>query len=448
MSKIEKWLLTVLFMELFIGGGGRQIEFGPISIRQVLFILLLAVYGYRVLTKADTRAELKELFSVKNMMSVITIGLLMWIAFSTLLGLASGHSISETIKDALRVSYVILIFPFWTYIRQDRFSLNNVLTLLKIATIIVATGTIIIGLCGKFFFVNEFGAFYEFINNLLPADLFFRPSRGVFYKSHFIVLFGLIVASNNIIISKGAKSDIVVLVLASISIIFSETRGLYIGYLIALLVILAAHILIYLIGRKDRVNKIKFNKKMITAIVFYLCAFTIVPTLYTSSTQARFNDGTEQAYTKSKKQKKNVKKVNDVSINMRVYLLDESVKILEKGPKTIIFGNGYGSQIGTRTDGIEMTFLDIWVEQGLIGVLIWLSFSMLPLFYYFKFILKHRYLDSMSIAMAACVLCMVVITNINPYLNSPIGLGFLLPVIVSAKRLEIERVASYQNNCN
>ena len=48
MNKFEKILLTLLFIELFIGGGGRLIDFGLLSIRQVLFIILLLTFVYRI----------------------------------------------------------------------------------------------------------------------------------------------------------------------------------------------------------------------------------------------------------------------------------------------------------------------------------------------------------------------------------------------------------------
>ncbi len=454
MNRLEKWLLTILFFELFAGGGGRQIEFGPISIRQLLFILLLVSYGSRLISNRETRVELKELLINKNLVAILSISLLIWIGVSTLIGIINGHQLGEVIKDSLRVSYIILIFPFWTYIRTDRFPIEKVISVLKIATLAVSIGTIIIGLCGKYFFVNDFKYFYQFINELLPADLFFRPSRGVFYKSHFIVLFGLILSSNNFISNRVKKIDMAILILASVSIIYSETRGLYIGYLLALLAILLTNGFIYYFAKAKGRKVSKKNKKLIVPVIFYLCAFTIVPTLYNSSTQSRFNDSIDQSniFESNKKTTSKTgggsKQVNDVSVNMRVYLFEESAKIIKKSSTNAIIGNGYGSVIGSRTDGIEMTFLDILVEQGIIGVLLWLGFSLLPAFYYLAYIFRHSDLDSTSVALLACVLTMIVITNINPFLNSPIGLGFLLPVIISAKRLEIEkeRVALYQNN--
>ena len=45
MNKFEKILLTAFFIELFIGGGGRLIDFGFLSfIRQALFILLILTF--------------------------------------------------------------------------------------------------------------------------------------------------------------------------------------------------------------------------------------------------------------------------------------------------------------------------------------------------------------------------------------------------------------------
>ncbi len=49
MNKFEKILLTVFFIEIFVGGGGRLIDFGVFSIRQALFFLLILALVIRII---------------------------------------------------------------------------------------------------------------------------------------------------------------------------------------------------------------------------------------------------------------------------------------------------------------------------------------------------------------------------------------------------------------
>ena len=157
-------------------------------------------------------------------------------------------------------------------------------------------------------------------------------------------------------------------------------------------------------------------------------------------TQARFpaDDATQLNHNLSTKRKKEISKENDVSVATRVYLLDESKKILTASPKNLIFGTGYGTKIGNRLTGIEMSFLDIWVEQGIIGVILWISVCMLIFLNFNKAYKINLYIDNDNIGIMACAIALLLLTNINPFINNPIGIGFVLfALVVSRNELNL-----------
>lgn len=155
---------------------------------------------------------------------------------------------------------------------------------------------------------------------------------------------------------------------------------------------------------------------------------------YNNATIARFSKSSGADIREEKKFKwQDSGDANDTSLRSRFVLLTDATKIIKSEPIVgKIVGNGYGTVIGDRKNGIEMSFVDILVEQGVIGLAIWLAFSLLPLYYFFKSFLLSKQLADSYIGLLGSTLSMLVVTNINPFLNSPIGLGFLLPVIVIA----------------
>ena len=116
-----------------------------------------------------------------------------WIFVSSFIGIIHGHGAGPVATDFFRVIYVILIIPFIYYVGEHRFSVNDLVRCLFVAAGVVAILTVFISLTGKFIDDATFHHFYEWINGLMPGDLFFRPSRGVFYKSDFLVMFAVII---------------------------------------------------------------------------------------------------------------------------------------------------------------------------------------------------------------------------------------------------------------
>ncbi|MGZ4160616.1 MAG: hypothetical protein ACXVNF_07470, partial [Neobacillus sp.] len=296
MKKFEKILLTLFFIELFVGGGGRLIDFHVVSIRQVLFLLLLVAYIVRIIKeKAIFNKEINTFIRVNP----VTIGIYMilgWFVISSLIGVLHHHPVGVVVQDVFRVCFFVLYFPLAYYISKDRFPVQRIITILKYSALTVAIFTIVVSLLGKTVFSgNSFPSFYNFMNWLMNDDLFFRPSNSVFYKSHFYVLVGLILCLNDLLNKNFRKIDIAVVILGSISLIWSETRGFLLAFMLSILfiIILDAKVIVGPIkGLTKKLQKLIQSKQFIKKFVILILVMVAVPILYQNMTLERFGQTT------------------------------------------------------------------------------------------------------------------------------------------------------------
>ncbi|MGO2907106.1 MAG: O-antigen ligase family protein [Lacticaseibacillus paracasei] len=433
-SKFERYFLYILFFELFAGGGGHLLAVGPLSIRQILFAGLIIIFAIRFVVSPDTRREIWQYFRHPNT-AVFWLSLLMtaWIFVSSFIGIIHGHGAGPVATDFFRVIYVILIIPFIYYVGEHRLSVNDLVRCLFVAAGVVAILTVFISLTGKFIDDATFHHFYEWINGLMPGDLFFRPSRGVFYKSDFLVMFAVIIGLIKLAEKKISLGEGIVLILGSLSIILSETRGLYLGILVGIGTYIAVKVVIYFWGDRYSLNlnrAMNIRRALVLLVTVALCGF-----FYTNATIARFSKPSPSDIRQEDRLKKQDRNISgdDISLSSRFVLLSDAMDIVKSESAVgVVVGNGYGTTIGNTKIGIEMSFVDILVEQGAMGLVLWLAFALLPLYYFFRSFLLSRQLADIYIGLLGSSLSMILVTNINPFLNSPIGLGFLLPVIVIA----------------
>jgi hypothetical protein len=431
MNRFEKILLTILFVELFVGGGGRLIDFGVLSIRQVLFLLLLLTFVYRIIKE---KAILNKNVNTLIRLNPVTIGiyaLIAWFVVSAAIGFINNHPVSIIVMDFFRVSYVALYFPLAYYISNERFSLTRIITLLKYSALAVAIFTITVDLLGKTVFAADFYPFYVFMNTIMNDDLFFRPSNSVFYKSHFFVLVALILSLNGLLNKNYRKLDIALVILSSISILWSETRGFLLAFMLSVLMIIILDVKVIvdpIKGIASKVKKLLQSQQFIKKFAMCMIVLVAVPFMYKYMTLERFEVATVE-HSPNGAEVEEPAEVNDVSVNARMEFIVASKEILIQ-PVNLIFGTGYGSGVAGRTDGLEMSFLDILVEQGLIGLALWCFLFLIIYLNYYSAYKKGQRLTTLEISLLAAFMGVLLLTNINPFINNPIGISFFLILLV------------------
>ncbi|WP_042462522.1 hypothetical protein [Neobacillus dielmonensis] len=445
MNKFEKILLTIFFIELFVGGGGRLIDFGFVSIRQILFLLLFVTFVYRMLKNKSFFNKEINTFINFNPVSIGIYLLLFWFGASSVIGLLKGHPLGAIVTDFLRVSFFVMYFPLAYYIAKDRFSLNKVITLIKYSALTVAVFTIVVSLLGKTIFAANFKPFYDFMNWLMNDDLYFRPSNSVFYKSHFFVLVGLIIALNDLLNRKYGQLNIAIVFFGSISLIWSETRGFLLAFLLSLLMIIILDVKVIvdpIKGLSKKVQKLIQSKQFLRKFIISLVVMIAVPFLYKYMTLERFEvtPAQEVPADKGKTTSGSEKpSVNDVSVNARMEFIIASKDILLQ-PANLIIGTGYGTEVAGRITGLEMSFLDVLVEQGLIGFATWVYLFLIIYYNYYKAYKTGYKLTSLDISLMSVFMGILLLTNINPFINNPIGIIFFLILLVVSHKIKENRV--------
>lgn len=431
MNTFEKILLTLFFIELFVGGGGRLIDFGFLSIRQVLFIGLMLTFLYRIISQKEVRnLEVNTFFR----MNPVTVGiylLIIWFGVSSVIGYFNGNALSDIVTDFLRVSFFAAYFPLAYYISDKRFTKQRIITILKYSAFAVALFTVTIALLGKTVFSGNFQPYKLFLLSLMGDDLLFRPSYSVFYKSHFYVFVGLVISLNAVLTKKFSKVDILNLILCPISIFWSETRGFLFALMVSVLMIMIIDIIMMATPIKGLSGKIKAifqNRQLVKKSIILLIITVAVPFLYQYMTLERFEKSSAAAGS--------TEEINDTSASVRVDYLLYSKDLLLDHPEYLVWGKGYGTEIAGRVTGIETSFLDILVEQGGIGLAIWLVLFLLVYTNYYGSFKRGMRLETADVALLGIFMGVLLLTNINPFINNPIGIIFFLVVLVVSQHVK------------
>ncbi|MGG7619617.1 hypothetical protein [Bacillus coreaensis] len=429
MNTFEKMWLTVFFVELFIGGGGRLIDFGFLSIRQVLFIGLILIFLIRIMKeKAYLNMEVNTFFR----MDPISIGVYLLIAsflFSAVNGFINGNPPSIIVMDFFRVSLIVAYFPLAFYVSEKRFSKDRIIQLLKKSAFLVAIFTIMIALLGKTVFSANFDEYKDFWKSIMNDDLLFRLSHSVFYKSHFFVLIGLVLSLNDVLSKRFTKLDVFNIVLGSLSIFWSDTRGLSIALMASIFLIVVIDLLVFIqpiIGWKNKFIAAVRNGELIKKTIVLIVITISVPILYHYTTLERFAQ-TENSIDSGE--------VQDTSVGARVEFLLDAKRILLDGPAPFLIGEGYGTSIAGRIDGIEMSFLDIWIEQGAIGLMVWLFLCFIVFYNYYHAYRTGEKLSTLDRSLLGAFFGMLLLTNINPFINNPIGMLFFILMLIFSNHI-------------
>jgi len=444
MNRFERALLTIFFIELFVGGGGRLIDFGVLSIRQVLFLLLVFTYIVRIFKEKWIFNKEQNTFIRLTPVTLGIYSLIFWFVVSGIIGFVKGHPLGAIITDFFRVSFFVVYFPLAYYISKERFSLQRIIKLLKYSALVVAIFTITVSILGKTVFSHNFNSFYVFMNSIMNDDLYFRPSNSVFYKSHFFVLIGLVIALNELLNKKSSKLNIAIVIFGSVSVLWSETRGFLLAFMLSVLTIIILDLKVLLDpikGLIQKMQKLLHTRQFIQKMTIALMVMIAVPFLYKYMTLERFQQTTVEEKAPSADSEdqygnqKDQPEVNDESVNARMAFILDSKNILVH-PANLIFGTGYGTEIAGRITGIEMSFLDILVEQGLIGLAIWVFLFLIVYYNYYAGYKKGYKLSTLDISLLSAFMGILLLTNINPFINNPIGISFFLVLLVVSQSIK------------
>jgi hypothetical protein len=373
-------LFTISLLELFLGGGGRFTAVGPVSMRMALFAACLCATLVAVLfPRRRSDGVLLSMLLVLTYLLVHVAGLVV--------GAIHGADPTEMFTE-FQQSLYWLAAPFFALMIQSEQDVRRYARLVQIAGVTLA-GIYLAILLGLLSGTIHLGSVRAILSP--SGEISFRSGSFFIYKG-FLYL-GISIVFLFAVRGRYWKS---LVSLAGIAVTLSFTRGFIISTA-------AGVLLMFFIQGRWRLAVPVMLLLGGAAFLIWIYLPSLNPALLAS---------------------------HEFSTNQRVE--DMTYMLYHAGPKTFIFGEGYGSLINDRFQ-IENTFLWALWKLGTIGLVFWMLPLCLCVYYYLK--LPDRRSNSLANAYLFGTVLVYVQTLTNPFLNNPIGLSFVMLALFSLRIL-------------
>jgi len=364
-----KFILIITLLEIFLGGGGRLMDVGTVSPRMYLFAIGIIVSTYLIFRLVPVGKPVIFILFCATIMMMLS-------SFIGVYNEANVLLVFNDIKPLL--SFYSLLFFYYTI--KDINDVFLVTRLLKISALILAILYII-----AFILINgrliSFDNFYRSLSS--TEEFFFRGEFAFFYKGFLYMCIGLL-----FYLAEDKRKSLVIVILAT-AIILTFTRGFFISIVITYLFY---HVAI-------RRSASKFLLFLILAIVAILSLWNV---FYTSKIDRKTSD------------------------SARLTQIREVLN--EITPASVFVGHGFGIGVPSRPDRMEITYLETFHKQGIIGLLFWTGL------FFLNWRLYVRAVRNGSARLAGPFILSIVFVYAesltNPYLTNPIGLTMVLLSLV------------------
>ncbi|MBU4512910.1 O-antigen ligase family protein [Patescibacteria group bacterium] len=463
--KIE-YGLYLLLAELFIGSKGYLFfyEVGGVlvSIRIALFLVFMAVWLSKTLIATDfiriatdhgfklTKFHIfnKRIIPAKGWSASGGTYYLLLITF-IVIGLANGllrtSPFNDVFFDFNAWVYFALFIPFLDIIRSQKV-INNIIQIFIAAITWIAVKTIVVFyLFGHQFF--NITPFYKWLRDsgvgeiTLMAGNFYR----VFFQSQIFIIIGAMLLvglliynvrtnKRNLLLYYQPEADqplggFITLLLFT-SIIISFARSFWVGWIAGL-----GLLFLYLI-LKEKFSWPMILKTVGAFLVFLIISsgiiFGIMKLPPKTSNNASFASLVE-------KRVSTIEAAGSSRINLLKPLLQENLKhpILGAGFGATVTYQSNDPRIRTElnpegwytTYAFEWGYLDIWLKIGIIGLAVYLLFILMIMkqgLKKFKGIENNGLNKGVCLGLLAGMAVLLVINIFSPYLNHPLGIGYIL----------------------
>jgi len=454
--KLEYGVLIVL-AELFIGSKGYLYNFifngSNISIRIALwsvvlvcwFILLLKnLYQTKRLIAAP-KENFKKLFSGVNKYYVFFFIAVLWGAINGFI----NNDAHYVFLDFKRWIYFLLFLPLFSVIKT-RENVEKLLTVFFASITMLSIKSFLL----LFIFSHEMlGAVYELYRWVRVTGVgeitqiqggFYR----IFFQSHIFVLLGLIITlvylakqiidnQIKIVIKQKVFLQSLILTIIFMSVtLLSFSRSFWVG-LIGGFFFIYLYMMIEIYNSKNQerklfIKKIFENSTLFLSITFLSLLLIVALVKFPYPKPLGGFDPTDVFSERATE-------TDEAAIGSRWALLPKLWLEIKEAP---VFGKGFGATVTYQTldprvlelnpsgeyttYAFEWGWLDIWLKLGLVGTLVYLALLFQPMYLFFKE--KKQSILEASLIIGLFVL--MIINFFTPYLNHPLGIGFLGLIIV------------------
>lgn len=377
-----KRIIGVLFFgEIFLLGSGQVFLLpGGVSLKMFNYALMLVIAGGTLLYKPVMDKDILRITSLFS--GTLVIGILMSVI---------NGGWARLFTDLSPLLYFFTFFFFYFYIRtwSDIIFIKKLLclsALLMAFLYLIYIGLIYAG-------VLNFDVAYLMLKK--QSDFLFRGSEGAFfYKGFLYLVIGLIFY---IVRGKMFSWQSMLLLIA---IYFTRTRGFLIIALCAC-IFYSAYWLYY----KHFLVPVKYI--MVTTIIL------IVVAVFAVGWYENFVGDNRQG--------------GDAVRIQTIYEVAERIT-----PLSFLVGHGFGIGVPIRQVHMEMSYLEIFHKQGIIGLLFWGYLLFTSCLSFARMTLKQQ---QEGLPFILAIILIYIQSLFNPYLNNPIGMSFVLISYVVLKRI-------------
>jgi len=432
--------LFAAFAELFANSHGHLVStevYGfDLSLREVVFLAIMIGWVVCVIGQKKYRPLGEWPFAptvIKNSILIYFLPLFIAIIIGYIVGFTQNET-GKAFNDGNAYFYLAYLFPIlsvkWDSLKQRQ--LLQVLAASAVWIIILTFGLL-------YLFTHLSGEalvyIYRFIRDTRTGEL--TKMSGVIFRVFLQAQFSVIVFAILIApwlwlkeITKKIKIYLaLILSLAIGTVLISLSRSFWIGIIAAAIPFTFLLISLLKPTIKKFASGLGFSIASVAAAVVVLAVVTLFPIPYRLGS---LNDLTWLFASRTSD-------MGDVAISSRWNLLPEMWEEVKVAP---LLGSGFGEEVTFKTDdprarsispdgtwttySFEWGWLDLWLKMGLLGPLafLWLFYGLL------KGLLKDKSRPIWLTIGLVSGLVMLYATHVfSPYLNHPIGLGFLLFVL-------------------
>ena len=374
-------LFIVMLLELFIGGGGRLIAFGPLTLRMVLFGTCLIVFGFSVYLR------LRRLDGQRLAFGLVLFYLIVHI-FGLIIGAMNRADPADMFPE-FQHSLYWLTAPFFAMVLQSPVMVQRASIVVRVAGVILAIAyfmVLALLAVGKISILEILPLLHE------SGEVIVRGDNFLFYK-------GFLYLGISIVFFIGIRGRFSTFLagIVWVALVLTLTRGFLLSTSIAVLMMLVAQ------GRRVATT---FALIMIMVAAFVILVY--VPSQKDAAYSEQRSESTDQR------------------------ARDFFAIVDNMTPTTFLIGEGYGAEENDRQE-IENSFLWAQWKLGVMGPVFWLTPLFLCAYFYVK--IPNRRHHRTATALFFGTVLVYVETLTNPFLNNPIGLSFVLVAIFSLRTL-------------
>ena len=384
--RFSRILFYSTIVELFLMGSGQDFHIiGPLTLRMLNYLLAIVV-----------SIGIMQNKNLPNKISGILFAFIVLTIVSSLIGLLNNADPENVFEDIKPLSYFLML-PFFYFMLSSEekvHSLCKVMTYCGMFMAVLYIGYIIVT---DFIIRLDHSIVYAFVES---ENIMFRGNGNAFFYKGFIYL---PLAAIALLMEK----KYIWFVVLAISIFFTYTRGLY-------LLLFIGFIFVFLSARN--VNIFKMLMGFFVIYLFYYLADSFGLLDFSESFMESHAEG-------------------DTDRLIMIRQVMEKVNFM-----SAFVGHGFGVGIEIRPIRMEISFLEIFHKQGIVGILFWGMVLLQIVMSGNKVRKDKRNLVSFFVITSFMIYMQ---SFFNPYINNPIGMGWILLSYASCYRLSHEK-----NFCN